>query len=243
MRPYSRGAAHPDFMIFSSPRFLVFLAAVVAVLAVPSGTRRKSASCSSPRASSTRRGTTAISRCSSSSASSTTTAPRGSRATDDPADAPPVGDVQRRLEPRHPRRTSSTTILRRTTSTACWPVGAAAPAGHPAPAGISFYTFKSMSYTIDVYRREIAPCRSLIDYATFVTFFPELIAGPIVRASIFLPQMTRRIGPTADRLARREPVPPRPDEEDGHRRPARAASSIRLRAAGGLLGIARCGSA
>jgi alginate O-acetyltransferase complex protein AlgI len=69
------------------------------------------------------------------------------------------------------------------------------------PAGISFYTFKSMSYTIDVYRREIEPCRSLMDYATFVTFFPELIAGPIVRASIFLPQMTRRIGPTADRLA------------------------------------------
>ena len=58
-----------------------------------------------------------------------------------------------------------------------------------------------MSYTIDVYRREIEPCRSLMDYATFVTFFPELIAGPIVRASIFLPQMTRRIGPTADRLA------------------------------------------
>ena len=69
------------------------------------------------------------------------------------------------------------------------------------PAGISFYTFKSMSYTLDVYRREIEPCESLMDYATFVTFFPELIAGPIVRASIFLPQMTRRIGPTADRLA------------------------------------------
>jgi alginate O-acetyltransferase complex protein AlgI len=69
------------------------------------------------------------------------------------------------------------------------------------PAGISFYTFKSMSYTIDVYRREIEPCQSLMDYATFVTFFPELIAGPIVRASIFLPQMTRRIGPTVDRVA------------------------------------------
>ena len=69
------------------------------------------------------------------------------------------------------------------------------------PVGISFYTFKSMSYTIDVYRREIEPCRSLMDYATFVTFFPELIAGPIVRASIFLPQMTRRIGPTKDRVA------------------------------------------
>src|SRR4029077_3084557 len=52
-----------------------------------------------------------------------------------------------------------------------------------------------------VCRRDIEPCRSLMDYATFVTFFPELIAGPIVRASIFLPQMTRRIGPTMDRLA------------------------------------------
>ncbi|MBV9950195.1 MAG: MBOAT family protein, partial [Myxococcales bacterium] len=62
------------------------------------------------------------------------------------------------------------------------------------PVGISFYTFKSMSYTIDVYRREIQPCRALMDYVTFVTFFPELIAGPIVRASVFLPQMTRPIG-------------------------------------------------
>ena len=69
------------------------------------------------------------------------------------------------------------------------------------PAGISFYTFKSMSYTIDVYRREIPPCDSLLDYATFVTFFPELIAGPIVRASVFLPQMTRKIGPAVDRVA------------------------------------------
>jgi alginate O-acetyltransferase complex protein AlgI len=68
------------------------------------------------------------------------------------------------------------------------------------PAGISFYTFKSMSYTIDVYRREIEPCESHLDYATFVTFFPELIAGPIVRASVFLPQMGRDIGPSPDRL-------------------------------------------
>jgi alginate O-acetyltransferase complex protein AlgI len=68
------------------------------------------------------------------------------------------------------------------------------------PAGISFYTFKSMSYTIDVYRREITPCRSHLDYVTFVTFFPELIAGPIVRASVLLPQMDRDIGPRAARL-------------------------------------------
>jgi alginate O-acetyltransferase complex protein AlgI len=69
------------------------------------------------------------------------------------------------------------------------------------PAGISFYTFKTMSYTIDVYRRELEPCRRWMDYATFVTFFPELIAGPIVRASVFLPQMTRPIGPARARLA------------------------------------------
>ena len=59
------------------------------------------------------------------------------------------------------------------------------------PAGISFYTFKSMSYTIDVYRREIRPCDRFIDYVMFVTFFPDLIAGPIVRASIFLPQLDK----------------------------------------------------
>jgi alginate O-acetyltransferase complex protein AlgI len=68
------------------------------------------------------------------------------------------------------------------------------------PAGISFYTFKSMSYTIDVYRRVIPPAPSLPDYAMFVTFFPDLIAGPIVRASAFLPQMDREIGPSMARL-------------------------------------------
>ena len=68
------------------------------------------------------------------------------------------------------------------------------------PAGISFYTFKTMSYTIDIYRRELVPSPSLMSYSTFVTFFPELIAGPIVRASVFLPQMERAIGPTRDRL-------------------------------------------
>jgi alginate O-acetyltransferase complex protein AlgI len=68
------------------------------------------------------------------------------------------------------------------------------------PAGISFYTFKSMSYTIDVYRGHIEPCESHLDYTTFITFFPELIAGPIVRASVFLPQMGRPIGPSAERL-------------------------------------------
>ena len=69
------------------------------------------------------------------------------------------------------------------------------------PAGISFYTFKTMSYTIDVYRRHLEPARSWMAYVTFITFFPELIAGPIVRASVFLPQMGRPIGPTARRLS------------------------------------------
>ena len=53
--------------------------------------------------------------------------------------------------------------------------------GLPLPIGISFYTFQTMSYTIDVYRREVPAQASFIDFATFVTMFPQLIAGPIVR--------------------------------------------------------------
>lgn len=56
------------------------------------------------------------------------------------------------------------------------------------PIGISFYTFQSMSYTIDVYRRRIAAERSLLRFATFIAFFPQLVAGPIVRAERLLPQ-------------------------------------------------------
>ncbi len=56
------------------------------------------------------------------------------------------------------------------------------------PVGISFYTFQTMSYTLDVYRRRMAPCPSSLDYALYVTFFPQLVAGPIVRALEFLPQ-------------------------------------------------------
>jgi D-alanyl-lipoteichoic acid acyltransferase DltB (MBOAT superfamily) len=59
------------------------------------------------------------------------------------------------------------------------------------PAGISFHTFQSMSYTIDVYRREIPATRSVVQFATFVLFFPQLVAGPIVRAQQLLPQMER----------------------------------------------------
>ena len=85
--------------------------------------------------------------------------------------------------------------------------GVLAPLGHSfphldviLPAGISFYTFKTLSYTIDVYRGALPVCRSVLDYTMFVTFFPELIAGPIVRASVFFPQMRRPIGPTTARM-------------------------------------------
>jgi len=60
------------------------------------------------------------------------------------------------------------------------------------PVGISFYTFQTLSYTIDVYRGRLEPVRSLPDFALFVSFFPQLVAGPIVRASEFLPQLDRR---------------------------------------------------
>ncbi len=53
------------------------------------------------------------------------------------------------------------------------------------PLGISFHTFQSMSYVIDVYRREQEPIRNPIDYALFISFFPQLVAGPIVRAREF----------------------------------------------------------
>lgn len=58
------------------------------------------------------------------------------------------------------------------------------------PLGISFYTFQTLSYTIDVYRRKIKPEKSLLNLAIFIGFFPQLTAGPIVRANEFLPQLT-----------------------------------------------------
>ena len=56
------------------------------------------------------------------------------------------------------------------------------------PFGLSFFTFQSLSYTIDVYRRDIKPATSFIDFALFVAFFPVLLAGPLLRAGQFLPQ-------------------------------------------------------
>ncbi len=57
------------------------------------------------------------------------------------------------------------------------------------PYGVSFYTFQSMSYSIDVYRRRLEPMRRFLDLAFFISFFPQLVAGPIVRAMTFLPQV------------------------------------------------------
>ncbi|WP_430682166.1 MBOAT family O-acyltransferase [Maribacter halichondriae] len=60
------------------------------------------------------------------------------------------------------------------------------------PVGISFYTFQTLSYTIDVYRRKLEPTNDFIAFAAFVSFFPQLVAGPIERASQFLPQFSKK---------------------------------------------------
>ena len=60
------------------------------------------------------------------------------------------------------------------------------------PVGISFYTFQTLSYSIDIYRRRLQPTKNLIEFAAFVSFFPQLVAGPIERASALLPQIASR---------------------------------------------------
>lgn len=66
------------------------------------------------------------------------------------------------------------------------------------PAGISFFTFRSISYLVDIYRGEIEPCSNFIEYVFFLTFFPPLLAGPVVRAKDMLPQI--KANPTATRM-------------------------------------------
>jgi alginate O-acetyltransferase complex protein AlgI len=68
------------------------------------------------------------------------------------------------------------------------------------PVGISFYTFQSMSYAIDVYRRHVPACRSLVQFLAYVAFFPQLVAGPIERATALLPQFQRTLRVDAARL-------------------------------------------
>jgi alginate O-acetyltransferase complex protein AlgI len=73
-----------------------------------------------------------------------------------------------------------------------WSRGPAHPLVHVLlPVGISFYTFEAINYTVDVYRRKAPAERSLSDFMLFITFFPHLVAGPIVRARDFLPQIKR----------------------------------------------------
>jgi D-alanyl-lipoteichoic acid acyltransferase DltB (MBOAT superfamily) len=69
------------------------------------------------------------------------------------------------------------------------------------PIGISFYTFMTMSYVIDVYRRDIEPTRHPLDFAVFVAYFPHLVAGPILRASALIPQIARRRTITREQVA------------------------------------------
>lgn len=82
-------------------------------------------------------------------------------------------------------------------------------AGHPVslgrldldlPIGISFYSFQTLSYSIDIYRRQLKPARNLVEFSLFVAFFPQLVAGPIVRAREFLPQIEARPRPDSAAL-------------------------------------------
>ncbi|WP_188362502.1 MBOAT family O-acyltransferase [Flavobacterium orientale] len=68
------------------------------------------------------------------------------------------------------------------------------------PMGISFYTFQTMSYTIDMYKRKIEPARTFLDFALYVTFFPQLVAGPIVRAKDLISQFYEEKKATANQF-------------------------------------------
>ncbi|MDO7842908.1 MBOAT family O-acyltransferase [Sphingomonas immobilis] len=69
------------------------------------------------------------------------------------------------------------------------------------PVGISFYTFATLSYTLDVYLRRAAPARNFLDYALFVTFFPHLVAGPIMRPTELVPQFAEPRRATPNQMA------------------------------------------
>jgi alginate O-acetyltransferase complex protein AlgI len=69
------------------------------------------------------------------------------------------------------------------------------------PVGISFYTFATMSYTLDIFLRRAAPARSFLDYALFVTFFPHLVAGPIMRPTELVPQFEQPRRASSNQIA------------------------------------------
>ncbi|MBX2843812.1 MAG: MBOAT family protein [Flammeovirgaceae bacterium] len=70
------------------------------------------------------------------------------------------------------------------------------------PVGISFYTFQTISYSVDIYRKKLEPVKSLVDFAFYVSFFPQLVAGPIVRASDFVPQIYKEYKLSKDEFGR-----------------------------------------
>lgn len=70
------------------------------------------------------------------------------------------------------------------------------------PVGISFFTFQTWSYTLDIYYRKLEPIHSFKDFAFFVAFFPQLVAGPIVRASYFIPQINKHLHLDKDTISR-----------------------------------------
>jgi alginate O-acetyltransferase complex protein AlgI len=70
------------------------------------------------------------------------------------------------------------------------------------PVGVSFFTFQSLSYTIDIYRNKLKPVNQILDYAFFVSFFPQLVAGPIIRAADFLPQLSKPTHVTKEMFGR-----------------------------------------
>ena len=69
------------------------------------------------------------------------------------------------------------------------------------PVGISFFTFQTMSYTMDIYFRKLEPIRNFADFVFFVSFFPQLVAGPILRASWFIPQINKYLSLNRDQIA------------------------------------------
>ena len=69
------------------------------------------------------------------------------------------------------------------------------------PVGVSFFTFQNISYVVDIYRKEIKPVRNFFDYMFFVTFFPQLVMGPIVRAKDFIPQIRKPFQLTKDEFS------------------------------------------
>jgi alginate O-acetyltransferase complex protein AlgI len=68
------------------------------------------------------------------------------------------------------------------------------------PVGISFYTFQELSYTIDIYRKKLEPTNNFVDFALFVSFFPQLVAGPIERAKALLPQLSKSLKPNKEQI-------------------------------------------